>query len=156
MEGAESPCATDGFIRSRLSWMTWGQSRPQNILLIEKTTTAIMSLPIAAGPRRYNKAGIEENIRTRGLTVQKLAYNGSMTGAYIGIDLATLQTMLAEAQTTRTAILKAHQSYSIAGRSFTRAPLESVTKEIGEISYAIRLAGGTVQRVTYADMSNGP
>lgn len=61
--------------------------------------------------------------------------------------------MLTEWQTCLSAIATAHQSYSIGGRSFTRANLTEVSNMVAELSYAVELNGGTVHRVVYADMS---
>lgn len=77
-------------------------------------------------------------------------------GLYIGLDAATLQTMLTEALATRTAILKAHQSYSGSNRSIQRADFKAVTADIQEISAALRIANGTLVRETHADLSHGP
>ena len=45
------------------------------------------------------------------------------------------------------------QSYNIAGRSFTRANLAEVSDVLGEISFALKLNSGGLQRTVYADMS---
>jgi hypothetical protein len=76
-----------------------------------------------------------------------------MTGKFIHLDLATLQTMQTQWQACLAAIATAHQSYSIAGRSFTRANLMEVSEMVAELAYAIGLKGGTIQRVVYSDMS---
>lgn len=74
-------------------------------------------------------------------------------GLFVNLDVPTLTTMLAQWQACLTAISTGHQSYSMAGRSFTRADLPEVSKIIGEISYALRLNSGQIRRTTYADMS---
>lgn len=61
--------------------------------------------------------------------------------------------MLADWQACLTAIAQAHQSYSIAGRTFTRANLMEVSEMVAELSYAKSLAGGSITRTTYADFS---
>lgn len=76
-----------------------------------------------------------------------------MTGKFIHIPLATLTTMLADWQACLTAIATAHQQYSIAGRTFTRANLIEVSEMVGEISYAKALAEGSITRTTYSDFS---
>lgn len=51
----------------------------------------------------------------------------------------------------------AHQSYSVAGRSFTRANLTEVRNTLGEIIYALNIAtggaSGGVVREVYSDLS---
>lgn len=76
-------------------------------------------------------------------------------GLYLGLDAATLQTMLTEALATRTAILKAHQSYSGSNRSIQRADFKAVTADIQEISFALNIANGTLNQIGHADMSHG-
>jgi len=75
-------------------------------------------------------------------------------GIYLALDVPTLTTMLADWQACLKAIATAHQSYSIAGRSFTRANLSEVSKQVAEISYALKMNTGGLTRVVYADMSN--
>jgi hypothetical protein len=75
-------------------------------------------------------------------------------GLFFGLPVATLQTMQTQWQACLTAIATAHQSYSIAGRSFTRANLAEVSSTLGEITAALNRAQGTVQQVVYSDMSN--
>lgn len=62
--------------------------------------------------------------------------------------------MLTEWQTCLSAIATAHQSYSIAGRTFTRANLSEVSDMVAELSYASNIKAGTLKRRTYADMAN--
>jgi hypothetical protein len=79
------------------------------------------------------------------------------SGIYLrgGYTLAQLQTKRAECDACITAIL-ANQSYSMSGRSFTRADLDSVMRLLGEINYAIDvLSGNQTIRFVHADMSNG-
>lgn len=77
-----------------------------------------------------------------------------ITGKFTHLPLSVLTTMQAEWSACLTAIAVGHQSYSIAGRSFTRANLSEVSDMVGEVAYALALKNGTAQRVTYADMSN--
>lgn len=74
-------------------------------------------------------------------------------GKFVALDVATLTTMLAEWQACLTAIATAHQSYSLAGRSFTRANLAEVSEMVGELSYALKLNSGNLVRFTRANMS---
>lgn len=79
-----------------------------------------------------------------------------ISGKFIHLSTAALQTMQTEWTACLSAIATAHQSYSIAGRSFTRANLQEVSDMVAEVAYALALKGGTVQRVVYSDLSNGP
>jgi hypothetical protein len=74
-------------------------------------------------------------------------------GLFIHLDLATLQEMQTEWKACLTAIATAHQSYSIAGRSFTRADLKQVSEMVSEIAYAIQAKSGGLTRTVYADLS---
>lgn len=76
-------------------------------------------------------------------------------GLFVNIDAATLATMQADWLACLHSVAIGNQSYSIAGRSFTRANLKEVSETLGEISYALQLKSGNLQRVTYADLSNG-
>jgi hypothetical protein len=79
-----------------------------------------------------------------------------LKGTFIYLDAATINTMLTEWQACLTAIATAHQSYSMAGRTFTRANLAEVAEMVGELAYAKELKAGNVVRSTVADMSNTP
>lgn len=76
-------------------------------------------------------------------------------GLYVNTPLADLQVMRADALQNKRDILNAHQQYAMAGRQVSRAPLVNVMKEIAEIDYAIKLAGGTLARTSVPDMSGG-
>jgi hypothetical protein len=78
-----------------------------------------------------------------------------VTGKFIHLPAATLATMLTEWNACLSAIATSHQAYSIAGRQITRANLDEVSNIVAEICYAQKLQAGTLQRVTYSDMSNG-
>lgn len=75
-------------------------------------------------------------------------------GLFVYVPLATLQTMQAQWIAALQAIAVGNQSYSIAGRAFTRANLREVNDTLAEIAYAIQLQSGTIQRTIYSDMSN--
>lgn len=77
-----------------------------------------------------------------------------MIGVFRFLPIATLQTMQVEWTACLSAIATAHQSYSIAGRSFTRANLKEVQGVLEEILWAIELKSGRIQQVVYSDMSN--
>jgi hypothetical protein len=83
-------------------------------------------------------------------------------GKFVALDVATLTTMLTEwraclsaiaAYDSTKGIASGLQSYSIAGRSFTRADLAQVSDMVAELSYALSLKTGQLVRTTYADMS---
>lgn len=74
-------------------------------------------------------------------------------GIFVGLPAATLATMLTEWQACLSAIATAHQSYSLAGRTFTRANLAEVSKMVAEINHAIQRGSNQLIRTTYADMS---
>ena len=76
-----------------------------------------------------------------------------VTGKFVALDVATLTAMLTEWRACLTAIATAHQSYSIAGRSFTRADLAAVSEMVAEIAYALKLNSGGLTRTVYSDMS---
>lgn len=75
-------------------------------------------------------------------------------GKFVALDVPTLQTMQTQWLACLAAISVAHQSYSIAGRSFTRANLAEVSDVLAEISYALKLNSGGLKRVVYSDMSH--
>jgi len=69
------------------------------------------------------------------------------------LPVATLQPMLATWLAALNAIAVGNQSYSIAGRQFTRANLSEVSMMVTKIQNAIAVQQGGAARVTYADMS---
>lgn len=77
----------------------------------------------------------------------------AVEGLFVNLDAATLTTMLAQWQTCLTAISIGHQSYSFAGRTFTRAQLAEVSKMVAELSFALRVNNGGLQCTVYSDMS---
>ena len=78
----------------------------------------------------------------------------AVQGLFVHVDAATLATMLTEWQACLTSIAVGQQSYSIAGRSFTRANLAEVANMVAEISFALKISRGTLQRQVYVDMSS--
>jgi len=72
------------------------------------------------------------------------------SGAFVGLPLATLTSLRDKYVSCLEAIAVAGASYSIAGRSFSRANLTEVRNTIEELSYAIKLADGTRTLTTYA------
>jgi hypothetical protein len=75
-----------------------------------------------------------------------------VTGKFVALDVGTLTTMLQQWQQCLTAIAL-NQSYSIAGRSYTRADLESASEMVSELSYALKRNNGGLVNVVYSDMS---
>jgi hypothetical protein len=75
----------------------------------------------------------------------------ALSKSYFGLPLATLQSLQTQFIACLEAIAVAGASYSIAGRSFTRANLGEVAQTIKELQAAIDAARGTrVKRVVAA------
>ena len=74
-------------------------------------------------------------------------------GDFLGLPLATLTSLRDKYITCLEAIAVAGASYSIAGRSFSRANLGEVRDTIAELTLAIESANGTRIRTTYAKFS---
>lgn len=81
-----------------------------------------------------------------------MAFSGkfSVTGAFYGLPLATLQTLLADYVACLIAISVAGQSYTISGRQFNRPQLDEVRNTIAEIQAAINRVSGNSVTKTYA------
>ena len=71
-------------------------------------------------------------------------------GTFVGLPLATLNSLQTKYIECLEAIAVAGVSYSISGRSFTRASMAEVKDTIEELTYAIKLANGTRTITTYA------
>lgn len=67
-------------------------------------------------------------------------------------ELATLRT---NALAGLNAVLTSGQSYSMMGRSFTKANLSDLRSLIADINAAQAAKSGTLVRTVHADMSNG-
>ena len=74
-------------------------------------------------------------------------------GDFLGLPLGTLTSLRDKYVTCLEAIAVAGASYSIAGRSFSRANLGEVRDTIAELTLAIQSANGTRIRTTYANFS---
>ena len=74
-------------------------------------------------------------------------------GDFVGLPLATLTSLRDKYVTCLESIAVAGASYSIAGRSFSRANLGEVRDTIAELTLAIQSANGTRIRTTYANFS---
>ena len=72
------------------------------------------------------------------------------SGSFVGLPLATLNSLRTKYIECLEAIAVAGASYSIAGRSFSRANLTEVRNTIEELTYAIKIADGTRTLTTYA------
>jgi hypothetical protein len=76
-----------------------------------------------------------------------------VVGKFVLLDAATLAQMKTDWTAALQAIAVGNQSYSIAGRTFTRAQLSEVSDMVAEIAYAQAFQSGAVQRTVYSDMS---
>jgi hypothetical protein len=74
-------------------------------------------------------------------------------GLFIHLDSATLSELKTDYVAALKAIAVGNQSYSIAGRTFTRANLREVSDTLAEIAYAVQLKSGSLVRTVRADMS---
>lgn len=77
----------------------------------------------------------------------------ALEGKFINLDAATLAQMKADWTACLQTIAVGQQSYSIAGRSFTRADLAVVSDTVAEIAFAIKSQSGQLRRTTLANMS---
>jgi len=71
-------------------------------------------------------------------------------GSFVGLPVATLTSLRDKFVSCLEAIAVAGVSYSIGGRSFSRANLTEVRNTLEELNYAINLANGTKVINTYA------
>lgn len=72
------------------------------------------------------------------------------SGSFVGLPLATLTSLREKYISCLEAIAVAGVSYSIGGRSFSRANLTEVRNTLEELTYAIKIADGTRVMTTYA------
>jgi hypothetical protein len=75
-----------------------------------------------------------------------------MDNPFIGLDSATLATLKSDAVACVQAILK-NQSYSLNGRSMTRANLADVTAMIGQLQAAQDITAGNTAQTTYVSFT---
>lgn len=66
-----------------------------------------------------------------------------LQGYFFDLDVPTLQSLLATYKTAMTQVVTGGQSYSISGRSFTRANIQDLAAMIREIQQALNRANGT-------------
>jgi hypothetical protein len=67
---------------------------------------------------------------------------------FYGLDLATLQTMRTQFTEAIISVATAGQSYSIGGRTFTRASLSELNSTLAAINAAIDFRSGKTRTVT--------
>jgi len=81
----------------------------------------------------------------------------AVQGVYYGLPLATVTQIRTETLTAIEAILKTGSSYSIGGRSLTRANLQELQNTVMECTAAINRLSGSRARISrvYPDYSNG-
>lgn len=78
---------------------------------------------------------------------------GVIDGSYVYLSLTDLQTLKASCLACLQDNFTAHQSYTIAGRTITRANIGQVSSILVSVNYAIAYLTGSVPRTTLADMS---
>ena len=78
----------------------------------------------------------------------------ALQGELYGLPLATLQALQTTYATALTQIVTGGQSYSISGRTFTRASLPEIRRTLLEITQAIGYTQGTRNTVLYPNFSN--
>lgn len=78
----------------------------------------------------------------------------AIEGIFFGLDAATLSTLKTNYVACLNAIAVAGQSYSISGRTFTRANLKEVSQMLAEVQAAIDRAAGTRTTSFYPNMSD--
>lgn len=71
----------------------------------------------------------------------------ALANPFIGLDSATLTTLKTQAVACLSAILT-NQSYSLNGRSLTRANLAEVKDMVGQLQAALDIANGNTAEVT--------
>lgn len=77
----------------------------------------------------------------------------ALANPFIGLDTATLTTLKANAVTCLSAIL-VNQSYSLNGRTLTRANLSEVKDLIGQLQAALDQATGATSDTTYVNFNS--
>lgn len=73
----------------------------------------------------------------------------SLSGAFFGLPIQTLNTLMGNYVNCLTAIATAGQEYTISGRTFKRGDLAEVRNTIMELQSAIDRANGVRQTSTY-------
>ena len=76
----------------------------------------------------------------------------ALSNPFVGLDSATLTTLKADTLACLRAVLT-NQSYSLNGRSLTRANLTEVRDMLGQIEAALQIATGAAAEVTYVQFN---
>jgi hypothetical protein len=79
----------------------------------------------------------------------------AIQGIFFGLDAATLATLQTAYTNAIVAVATAGQSYSISGRSFTRADLKALNETLAEIYAAQSRLAGTATTQTYPRFGGG-
>jgi len=77
----------------------------------------------------------------------------ALANPFIGLDSATLTTLKTQAVAALSAILT-NQSYSLNGRSVTRANLAEVKDMVGQVQAALDISTGNTAEVTYVQFNS--
>lgn len=77
-----------------------------------------------------------------------------VSGRFLFLPAATLTSLATKYTACLEAIAVAGASYSIGGRTFTRADLNAVSDILAEITYAQAVQAGTHSSVTYAKLDS--
>ena len=94
---------------------------------------------------RRNRPSVDGACRS---SVDAITKTMGLNKSFYGLPLATLESLRAKYLACLEAIAVAGASYSIAGRSFTRANLAEVSQTVKELTAAIESANGTRVRRT--------
>lgn len=76
-----------------------------------------------------------------------------LSGQFLGLTAAELTTLRTNTLAALNGVLTGAQSYSLGGRTFTKADIRELRETLAEISHAQSLLDGTRTTRTYADMS---
>jgi hypothetical protein len=85
--------------------------------------------------------------------VYESAHFMALANPFIGLDSATLTTLKTQAVAALSAILT-NQSYSLNGRSVTRANLNEVKDMVGQLQSALDISTGNTAEVTYIQFNS--
>ena len=77
----------------------------------------------------------------------------ALANPFVGLDTATLTTLKTQCVAALSAILT-NQSYSLNGRSVTRANLNEVKDMVGQIQAALDVATGAAPEVTFVQFNS--
>lgn len=77
----------------------------------------------------------------------------ALKNSFVNLDLATIQDLKTKFTECLAAIAVAGQSYTISGRTYTRANLSDVSDTLAELASAERLKTGQLKTRTFANFS---